>query len=453
MLSLVLCVLSLIICFIAGRRSLVAGLAAVLGIGYLYGIIRANLPETFSHFIFDAAVLSLYLTQLPRRLSPIQRLKTQKLKLWVTFLMIWPTLLLLMPIQDTMVELVGLRGNIFLLPFLLIGSRLEEEDLYKLALWVAGFNLVAFGFACAEYIWGVPLFYPQNEVTRIIYMSRIDANNLYFRIPSTFTSAHAYAGTMVMGIPWLVVAWLQKGRPYWQRIMLSAALIAALFGVFMAGARTHALVLLLLIFIITISMLLSGRLRMVTVISWLLMMLCIGWVVSSEARLQRFTTLQDTDYVVYRVGASVNKSLLDRAMQYPLGNGLGGGGTSLPYFLQDLVRNPVIMESEYGRIVLEQGIPGLCLWIAFLLWVFTRRSRNSIDSTTLGRRLAWFACAAYFIAGATGVGMLTSIPQTCFMLLCTGWMVVRRPINAPVSVAVPNQVESKPRVLVPSSGA
>ena len=47
---------------------------------------------------------------------------------------------------------------------------------------------------------------------------------------------------------------------------------------------------------------------------------------------------------------------------------LGGGGTSIPYFLQDRVKDPVGMENEYGRILLETGIPGLMIWLIFIFW-------------------------------------------------------------------------------------
>ena len=55
MLSLLLCVLAFAATYRASRRSLLAGLVAVFAIGYLYGILRANIIQPFSHFIFDAA--------------------------------------------------------------------------------------------------------------------------------------------------------------------------------------------------------------------------------------------------------------------------------------------------------------------------------------------------------------------------------------------------------------
>jgi len=56
-LSQYLCLLSFALCYFMGRRSLVSGLVSIVTVGYAYGIVRANVPETFSHFIFDSAVV------------------------------------------------------------------------------------------------------------------------------------------------------------------------------------------------------------------------------------------------------------------------------------------------------------------------------------------------------------------------------------------------------------
>ncbi len=447
MVSILLCVLSFLICFIAGRRSLVAGLAAALTIGYFYGITRANFTGGLSHFIFDAGVMALYITQLTRRLNLAQRKHIHKTRLWVLFLMIWPALLFLIPAQDSLVELVGLRGNIFLLPFLIMGARLENEELYKLSLWVAGLNLLVFGLAVTEFVMGIQTFFPKNEVTKIIYMGNDIADHTAYRIPASFTSAHAYAGTMVMTIPLLVGAWVQKSRLNWHRYLLVAALGASMLGVFMSGARVHTIVLFSLLLVITFFVTFSGQLKLVSSLGWILMLAGVFWIVSNEGRLQRFMTLQDTDYVEARISISVNKGFIDRAIEYPLGNGLGGGGTSLPYFLQDRVKRPMIIENEYGRIMLEQGIPGLLLWIAFITWVFIRRITAPSDPWALGRRLAWFVCAAYFVTGVIGLGLLTSIPQTCLMLLLTGWITVRQPVNADKTVRIPHRLANERQVL------
>lgn len=425
--SLFLCLAAFTICFLAGRRSLVAGLTATFGVGYAYGIVRANLPETFSHFIFDAAVIGLYAAQLFRTLSPAQRFRTERLKPWMEVLIAWPVLLFFLPVQDFLIQFVGLRGSIFLLPFLLLGARMEAEEKYNLALWVARLNLVVFGLAVAEFFLGVETFFPQNEVTKLIYLSN-DAAGLSttYRIPSSFVTAHAYAGTMVMSLPLLFGALVQKYKRGGETPLLILALAASLLGILMSGARMHFIIGFILILVATFSL----RSRVGYAIGWLILLCAIGWLASGEARLQRFMTLQDTDMVSERIAGSVNMNFFELAAQYPFGNGLGGGGTSIPYFLKDHIENPVGMENEYARIMLEQGIPGLVLWIAFIVWLLTRYSTTSFEPRYLSRRLAWVACAAYFTTGLIGTGIFTTVPQTCLFLLSVGWIAAREPLAA-----------------------
>ena len=59
MTSIVLLVLALLASYLAARRSLVKGLAVVLTVGYVYGIVRANRLDGYSHLLFDAALQSM----------------------------------------------------------------------------------------------------------------------------------------------------------------------------------------------------------------------------------------------------------------------------------------------------------------------------------------------------------------------------------------------------------
>ena len=59
-------------CFAAGKRSIGWGVAAVMTIGYGYGIVRANFPAPMTFFMFDAGAAGLYLALFTRRLSPEQ---------------------------------------------------------------------------------------------------------------------------------------------------------------------------------------------------------------------------------------------------------------------------------------------------------------------------------------------------------------------------------------------
>ena len=64
MISIGLCAAAFLACVYMGRKSLVAGLCTLMAVGYAYGIVRANLPDGFSHLIFDAGTLGLYAAQL-----------------------------------------------------------------------------------------------------------------------------------------------------------------------------------------------------------------------------------------------------------------------------------------------------------------------------------------------------------------------------------------------------
>lgn len=419
MIGLLLCLAAFLVTAFAGRRSLVAGLCTLITIGFFYGIIRGNVPQTASHFIFDSAVLGLYSVQLFRRPQG-GRSASIGLRLWVAVLCAWPIILLAVPKQDPLIQMVGLRAAILLVPCLLLGARLEPRELDRLAVWCAGLNLVAFAFAAGEFVLGIPRFFPYNAVTALIYKQHDIGGYEWSRIPATFASAHAYAGTMVVSLPLLLGAWLQKRSYRRQRGLIALAIGATLLGIFTAGARSHAVIALVLLLVTTVS----GRIRLVHRVAWIVLILSVGWVVSREVRLQRFASLRDTEYVSDRVALSFNYGFLGAVAEYPLGNGLGGGGTNIPHFLQQRLHRPIVIENEYARIALELGIPGLAIWIVFLIWAFARRPSRPGDAWELGRRLAWCSGALYFGTGWIGLGLLSSIPHAAFLLLCTGWIVM-----------------------------
>ena len=253
--------------------------------------------------------------------------------MWLGALMAWPTLLfvlfILSPGSNPLVELVGLRGNIFLLPFLLLGARLESDDLIWLTERVALFNIAVVIFAVVQFFVGIEPFFPVNEVTEIIYRSSDVVERSAYRIPSSFSSAHAFAGTMVMTLPLLIGAWaaVRKG---WQAHLFAAAILTTLLGIFIAAARLHMITAALMIVVVT----LFGQFARGQRLKWVAALGVVAYVVAGNARLQRFTTLGDTEYVSARIGGSVNQGVLELIGQYPLGNGLAGGGTSVPYFLR-----------------------------------------------------------------------------------------------------------------------
>src|SRR5438105_632149 len=133
----ILCLVSLVVVFFCSRRSLGAGMVALLTVGYAYGILRANFPTNTSHFIFDAAVLGLYAAVFLTPSEGRPRYRSLSLQPWVAALMGWPILMYFVPKQDWLIQLVGLRGAVFFVPFLLIGARMGEEDFHTLAMGMA----------------------------------------------------------------------------------------------------------------------------------------------------------------------------------------------------------------------------------------------------------------------------------------------------------------------------
>src|SRR6266566_3846948 len=100
-----LCVAALLGCFIAGRRSIVWGIGAVMTVGYGYGILRANVPNPVMHFLFDAGAVGFYLALVTRGLTPAQRSRVGVLQPWLVLLIGWPVLLFFFPVQDPLIQL------------------------------------------------------------------------------------------------------------------------------------------------------------------------------------------------------------------------------------------------------------------------------------------------------------------------------------------------------------
>jgi hypothetical protein len=440
MTSALLCIAAFAAAYFSAKRSLAAGLIVVMGLGYAYGIVRANIAETYSHLIFDAAVLGLYAVWLIRPFTASERHSLHDVRLWVIALIAWPTaLFLFFRQQDPLIEMVGLRGNVFFLPFVLLGARLAAGDIHRLALALAGLNFGATILAAAQHSLGLEIFLPYNEVTELIYRSNDVAGYTAYRIPSSFVSAHAYAGTMVATIPFLIGAWQQGRRHWFEGYVFPGAVVVALIGISMSAVRTHAVVAALLVVAVTFS----RKLGVLRSARWLITLALVAWVVAGDVRLQRVATLADLEAIRPRVSASVNWQFMELMGEYPMGVGLAGGGSSIPHFLEERLENRVGLENEYARIAMEQGMPGLFIWLLFALWFVSRFPRETEDSL-LGRRLAWIALVAFLALAVTGIGLLTAIPQTPLLLLGMGWVARRRrpPAAEGVEVEAAQSLES-----------
>jgi hypothetical protein len=429
--ALALCFVALLVTFWAGRRSLGAGLVALLAVGYFYGILRANLITTYSHFIFDAALIGLYCSQ-KWFSGTVRELKREEpIRLWVIAMIGWCLVVLLLPFQSFLVSLVGFRGNVFFLPVLLLGARLKDRDLQQLVGGLGVLNIIALVFAWAEYFLGVPRFFPHTAVTEIMYSS-VDVAGGFLRIPAIFTSAHAYGGTMVVSLPYLIGGWdrVQNNR---FKLLALGGIAAALLGILMSATRQNFVVGAVMV-LVAIGTRRGKSFKNVLVLIALLGI--IGWSAATNARFQRFKSLSDTEGVADRIAGSVNRGFFEILTEYPMGNGLGGGGSSMPYFLQSAVRNPIGMENEYARILSEQGIIGLLIWLGFVGYVLSRGPKAMAQgpwATT--RRMAWSLAAFALATAFIGTGFLTSIPSTAIHLLGMGWTAAWRGSETAPAVA------------------
>jgi hypothetical protein len=325
-----------------------------------------------------------------------------------------------MPFQTPLISLVGLRGNIFFLPLCLFAVRLKNKDWLTLGFALASLNALALGFGAAEYFLGIERFYPVSAVTTIIYASKDVAGYQFFRIPAIFANAHSYAGTMVSTLPLLIGSWSRPDLGRVRRWWLLAGIAAAGAGVLMANARSFVV----LAAIVAVAGLFQARLSTGKRLVWCAMLVGVILAAFSNERFQRFTSLTDTDAVEGRIEGSVNRTFLEILLEYPMGNGLGGGGTSIPSFLEGQVRKPVAMESEYARILAEQGVIGLLIWLGFIGRFLTSPYARVSGEWSVARNLTWICCTVLLGTAMIGTGMLTSIPQTALMMLGMGWVMI-----------------------------
>jgi hypothetical protein len=419
---------TLLAVFALTLRSLGWGLLGVLAVGYFNGVVRANFMGVHTTFMFDAALLGLYLgfaAGWPREAVAAFRGPAGK---WVLLLIAWPALLTVVPVNDILVQLVALRATVWFLPVLLVAARLGAADLNVISRGLAVLNVVALGGALYVYQYGVESLYPQNAVTQIIYQSKDVAGYEYYRIPSTFLSAHAYGGAMLFSLPFLLDRVFGRGAGVTDRSLAAAGVAAAIAGVLMCAARQPVVIFLAMM---AIAWLLARLHLGIGLVAIALTVVGVGVATTSE-RLQRALTLEDTEFVSDRVRASANESFFELMAKYPVGAGMGSSvGTSIPYFLADRAPPAVGLENEYSRIMVDQGLVGLGLWIAFLVWLLYRPPPLRLDlAWGLGVVFMFALVATNWLTAFIGSGALSSVPGSVLLLTQMGVLVRVREVAA-----------------------
>jgi hypothetical protein len=417
--GIVLCVLAFLSCFLVTLVGRVYGLVAMIVWGYFFGILKAHYNASFGLFIFDFATIGFYLGIISKFPPLILRQRYSRVKMWVTLLIAWPVFMAVIPMQHYIVQIVGLRGNVFWIPMILAGCLLEGKDKTILAYSLACMNVVAFGFALAEFFIGVDAFVPDNEVTQIVHLSA-DMVGGAKRIPSTFANAHSYALFMVATIPWILGEIVGQWRLSFSKMtgmtILLPGFVCALLGIFIAGPRQPVVCLGLVIALAVMT----GRINTGLILIGLVGGLVVAYFVAQEERMQRFTQLQDFEMVQKRIGMSVNMSFLEVLLDYPMGNGIGAGGTSLPGFAQGLVERSIVLENEYSRILLEQGLPGFFIFLAFLFWFILNKVAKD-DPEYMTKSLIWIHSIVTISTAFIGLGMMSTIPASATLMLGIGY--------------------------------
>jgi len=407
--------------FVLTLRSLGLGLLAVFAVGYMNGVIRANYMSVATTFMFDASLLGLYggfMVGWSREAAEVFRTTAGR---WVLVLIAWPILLTLVPVNDYLVQLVALRATVWFLPVLLIASRLRAPDLALIARGLAVLNLVALAGGLYVYQYGVEALYPENAVTQIIYKSNDVAGYQYHRIPSFFLSSHAYGGAMLFSLPFLLDRLFGRNVLLLDRTLAASGVAAAVGGILLCAARQPVMTFGAMMAIAW----LVGRLHPgIGLVAISLAAAAIG-VAATNERLQRATTLEDTAMVTDRVKLSANESFLDLIADYPAGAGMGSSfGTSIPFFLADRAPNPIGMENEYSRILVDQGLAGLFLWLAFLVWLLHTPPPCRLDVPWgFGVVFMYALVLVNWLTAFIGAGTLSAVPGSVLLLVQMGVLV------------------------------
>jgi hypothetical protein len=432
-------VIAFVAAFLAVFRSLGSGFVAVAAVGYFSGVIRAKYLGVYTTLMFDAAVVGLYLGFLCRKPLWDRGARSAAARWFVFVLTAWPTLLCLVPVNHYLIQFVGLRAAILFLPVLLIATRLTTADLAFMTRGLVVLNLMALAVGVYIYLNGLEAVYPKNAITQLMYRSNDVAGYKYHRVPSSFLSGHAYGGTMLYTLPFLIDRLAAAKVHFLDRCLAVAGIVAAAGGILMCGARSPIVVFAVAVVVAWMLTGLSLKLGLVVAI-----LLWAGFSVArNDERLQRASTVQDSEFVSQRIAGSVNVGFLELMMKYPFGAGLGSAvGTSLPYFLSHLAPEQIGLENEYGRILVEQGWPGLIGWLAFSGWLYALPPRSrSRPPWWLGVVLMYSVTLSFWATAFIGTGILASVPATFFMLTQMGVLVSVRALGT-----VPEPVSIRPGI-------
>ena len=394
------------------------GIGFGLFVGSFYGIIRANYPGFMGYFFFDATLIGIYMGCLVNR-PFMARPTPREITKWLIPMLIWPCLLIWVE-GNILVSLVGLRAAVFFPLFVLLGMRLDSDELLTIGRFLALAAIAATIFAGLESQRGVDQFYPRNDVTALIYNSNdvVVEGKHYLRIPAIFANAASYAAAMVIFVP-MMVHGLERERP-WLKPLFAVGLVCCVLGVFISTSRSAVAYLgFTAIYVLLRNPTILFN-RYLTPVALALTLLAYNFV-EDNPRFHRFKSLGDEDVITERVAASNEGiSLIDMAIEYPFGGGLALTGVSIPKFIKRTTPS-IVTENEYARIIGTQGIPGFILIMGFFLRCIMAGLKRHPGMSSITSDATTGILIITLISGFIGVGAFAGVPAAAALFLILGF--------------------------------
>jgi hypothetical protein len=389
--------------FLVTTRSLGWGIATAIAVGHLHGPVKANYSSIYTLFMYDSGMAGLYLSFLLNAQRYTRRRYPAGLAGWCQALIAWPTHMALIPVNDPYTQAQAWRMTVWYLPIALIACQCSRSDILNLGRSLAILNLISLSVGIYLYQYGVAALYPLNEATILIYQSADIAGGNY-RIPANFIASGIYGSVMYTSLPLLIGLIFRFSVASFDWWLMMLGIVAAAGGVILCGTRSPIVATVLLL---TLAWAVSGF--SAKLVSFGAVLIAGGiWMILSNERFQRIFTLDSTEAVTGRMYGSLNESFIELILKYPTGAGMG---------------TPVGGENEYARIVADQGIVGLALWLGFIIWLVIRTpSRQQRKNILLV--MVYCNILATFGTAFIGVGAFASIPGSSMFLLQIGLLTI-----------------------------
>ncbi|MCL4522389.1 MAG: hypothetical protein M1451_00575 [Acidobacteria bacterium] len=446
--------------FFRWRASIYAFMVYVIVEGFLVNYFY-NVPEL--NLMKDVYVASLFavltVTTVPRGIFPVPR--TAWILPFALFGIVYTAQIFNPYLPNILVGLVGLRVSLLYALLAPVGYWFfdSRERVIRFFVFMTLISIPVAAFGIFQYFAGPGwLISLSPGFARAVYYASGagTAGGYYFRTISTFVQTGGFAIylclMMLVAVAQISMTSLRKQR-WW---------IIGAFGMqFLAALTTGGRAPLVMFFAaLALLMTMQGRLARVLPIVAVLAVLFIGAViVLGPVVAERFATLLDLQGVQAR-NVPLMVGWLYEAMQTdPAGMGAGYATVASRHAgVTPLNAGPV--ENTFARIRFETGLPGLILYVIFILVLVRECIR--VPQRTKDRELSWLvsACAAFllvniFLSLPWGTPFDTS-PTNVFLWFFLGFL-ARAPLltvekseteMATVEIAGPRL--SKPGVSIPA---